>query len=50
MTPEEWKECHQTIGQIFTEGDDSENEDGVKLDRHLVVGKGDMMFVNSRRR
>src|SRR5271156_1829764 len=50
MTPTEWKECHQTVGRIFTGGDDSEDEDGVKLDRYLVAGKGDTMFANSRRR
>ena len=50
MTPEEWKECHQTVGRIFTGGDSSDDEDGVKLDRYLMVGKGDVMFANSRRR
>jgi len=38
------------VGRIFTGGDDSDDEDGIKLDRYLEVGKGDMMFTNSRRR
>jgi hypothetical protein len=50
MTPAEWKECHQTISHIFTGGDSSEDEDGEKLDRYLMVGKRDVMFANSRRR
>ena len=50
MTPTEWKDCHKTFRQAFTGGDDSDDEDGVKLDRYLQVGKGDMMFANSRRR
>src|SRR5437667_7954818 len=31
MTPAEWKECHETVGRIFTGGDSSDDEDGVKL-------------------
>ena len=50
MTSKEWNECHQTIQHVFTGGDDSDNEGGVKLDRYLNVGKGDIMFANSRRR
>ena len=44
MMTNEWKECHQTIGHIFASGDDSDIEDGVKLDRYW---KGDVMFANS---
>ena len=47
MASAEWKGCHRNIGHIFTGGDSSEDEDGVKLDRYLMVGKGDMMFANS---
>jgi len=50
MTLSQWKECYPTIQQIFTGGDDSDEEDGLKLDRYLEIGKGDMMFANSRRR
>src|SRR5579859_4437463 len=50
MTANEWKRCHKTIGNILTGGDESDMEDGVRVDRYLEVGKGDMMFANSRRR
>ena len=50
MTANEWKRCHKTVGYIFTGGDESDKEDGVRVDRYLEVGKGDMMFANSRRR
>jgi hypothetical protein len=50
MTANEWKRCHKTVGDIFTGGDSSGDEDGMKLDRYLEVGKGDMMFANSKRR
>ena len=45
--PAEWNGCHQTVEYIFTGGDSSEDEDGVKLDQYLMVGKGDMIFANS---
>jgi hypothetical protein len=50
MEREEWRECHDKIGRMFTGGDDSEDEDGIKLDRYLKVGKGDVMFANSKRK
>ena len=50
MSAKEWKKCHETVGHLFTGGDDSEDEDGLKLDRYLEVGKGDAMFANSRRK
>ena len=50
MTMNEWRECYKTIGDIFTGGDDSDEEDGMRVDRYLEMGKGDMMFSNSRRR
>ena len=50
MTKEEWKECYDVVGQIFTGGDDSGDEDGIKLDRYLEVGKEDVMFANSKRK
>src|SRR5579859_2107170 len=50
MTVNEWKWCHKTVGYMFTGGDESDEEDGVRVDRYLEVGKGDMMFANSRRR
>jgi hypothetical protein len=50
MTANEWKRCYKTIGHILTGGDESDEEDGVRVDRYLEVGKGDMMFANSRRR
>ena len=48
MTVEEWKDCYQTIETIFTGGDNSDDEDAIKLDRYLEVGKGDVMFANSQ--
>jgi hypothetical protein len=47
MTPNEWNRCHETVGRIFTGGDDSDDEEGERLDRYLEIGKGDMMFVDS---
>jgi len=49
MSPREWRKCHQTIKQIFTGGDESDDEEGVSSDRYLNIGKGDRMFANSRR-
>jgi len=50
MESGEWKECQDTIGLMFTGGDESEDEEGITLDRYLEVGKGDMMFANSKRK
>src|SRR5579859_412996 len=50
MTANEWKRCHKMIGHIVMGGDESDVEDGVRVNRYLEVGKGDMMFANSRRR
>jgi hypothetical protein len=50
MTADEWKESHEIIGRVFTGGDDSDDEEGIKLDRYLVVGKDDVVFEGSRRR
>src|SRR5579859_2286692 len=50
MTANKWKRCHKMIGHILTGGDESDVEDGVRVNRYLEVGKGHMMFANSRRR
>src|SRR5277367_3593395 len=50
MTPKEWEKCHRTIERVFTGGDDSGDENGERVDRYLMVGKGDVMFANSRRK
>lgn len=50
MTTYEWKECHEMIGRVLTGGDDSDDEDGIKLNRYLEIGKDDMIFADSRRR
>jgi hypothetical protein len=34
----------------LTSEDDSDDEDGIKLDRYLKIGKDDMIFANSMRR
>ena len=39
--------CHKTVGHIFMGGDDSDDEEGIKLDQYLEVGKGDIMLANS---
>ena len=48
MTMNECKKCHQTIGHVFTGGDESDDEEGERLDRYLHIGKDDIMFVNSQ--
>lgn len=48
MSADEWRKCHETIGKVFTGGDDSDDEDGTRLDRYLEVGKDDAIFANSR--
>ncbi|HMD14965.1 MAG TPA: hypothetical protein VKI62_10090, partial [Bacteroidota bacterium] len=50
MSSREWERCNERFGRIFTGGDDSDDEDGVKLNRYLNVGKGDAMFANSGRK
>jgi hypothetical protein len=50
MTPNEWNQCHETVGRIFTGGDDSDDEEGERMDRYLEIGKGDMMFADSSRK
>ena len=50
MTADEWKECHEIGGWILMGGDDSDDEDGIKLDRYLEVGKDDVVFANSPRK
>lgn len=50
MTPDEWDQCHETVGQIFTGGDDSDDEEGERIDRYLEIGKDDMMFADSLRK
>src|SRR5262245_36683731 len=37
MESGEWKECQDTIGLMFTGGDESEDEEGITLDRYLEV-------------
>jgi hypothetical protein len=48
MEPEEWDRCHDVVRQVLTGGDDTDEEDGVKSDRYLEVGKDDIMFAESR--
>jgi hypothetical protein len=50
MTTDDWKECHEIIGRVFTGGDDSDDEEGIKLDRYLEVGKDDVVFADSQGR
>ena len=50
MESGEWKECQDTIGLMFTSGDESKDEEGITLDRYLEVGKGDAIFANSKRK
>src|SRR5579859_765877 len=50
MTADEWDECQERVHQIFTGGDDSDTEDGEKVDRYLDIGKGDAMFADSQRK
>ena len=50
MSTDEWEECHEIVGRVLTDGDDSDDEDGIKLDQYLKIGKDDMVFANSRRR
>jgi len=47
MEPEEWERCNESFARIFTGRDDSDDEDGEKLNRYLNVGKVDAMFANS---
>src|SRR5579859_6026512 len=39
MTANEWKQCHKTVGHIFTGGNESDEEDAERVDRYLEVGK-----------
>jgi hypothetical protein len=50
MTANEWNDCHEIVGQIFTGGDDSDAEDGEKVDRYLEIGKDDAIFAESLRK
>jgi hypothetical protein len=50
MTSDQWKECHEIVGRILTGGDDSDDEDGIKLNRYLEIGKDDMVLANSSRK
>jgi len=50
MMADEWDKCHETMGQIFTGGDDSDAEDGERVDRYLEIGKDDAMFADSPRK
>jgi hypothetical protein len=50
MTPDEWDGCYETVGQMFTGGDDSDVEDGERIHRYLEIGKDDVMFADSRRK
>jgi hypothetical protein len=50
MTSDEWNQCYETVGQIFTGGDDSDDEEGEMIDRYLEIGKDDVMFANSSRK
>ena len=48
MTIHQWKDCCESIGRLFTGGDDSDDEDGVRMDRYLKLGKGDLVFSGRR--
>lgn len=50
MTMDQWKNCCETVGLIFTGGDESDDEDGERMDRYLDLGKEDLMFANQRRK
>jgi hypothetical protein len=50
MTADEWNRCHETVGRIFTGDDDSDDEEGERMDRYLEIGKGDMIFADSSRK
>jgi len=50
MTLEEWEKCYETIERVFTGGDDSGDEGGERVGKYLTLGKGDVMFANSRRK
>jgi hypothetical protein len=50
MNAREWERCHEIIGHIFTGRGESDEENGIQSERYLNIGKGDMMFANSRRK
>jgi hypothetical protein len=57
MTSNEWNDCHEVIGRMFTGGDDSDVEDGgsdvengENVDRYFEMGQDDAMFSKSPRK
>jgi len=52
MTLDEWNECHETVGRIFTGGNDSDSDDKEeeRVNRYLEIGKDDAMFADSPRK
>lgn len=50
MTPRSWRRCCETVGRVFTGGDDSDVEDGERMNRYLEIGKDDCMFDDSRKK
>ena len=53
MTADEWDECYETIGQIFTGGDrntEGDSEDGKASNQYLEIGKDDAIFAPSSRK